>query len=115
MRTQNSRSAQWARVFLYRCSGRRCLSCRQNAQLATTTSLVGTVIDSRDKAIQNAKVTAVEANTGDTYVMTTNEQGYYSREFVRVGVYNLTAEQPGFRKVIKARIQVNNNQSPSAR
>jgi hypothetical protein len=81
-----------------------------NAQLATTTSLVGTVIDSSDRAIQNAKVTAVEAGTGDTYVMTTNEQGYYSREFVRVGVYNITAEQPGFQKITKTGIQVNINQ-----
>src|SRR5687768_6114026 len=80
------------------------------AQLATTTSLVGTVIDSSDRAIQNAKVTAVEAGTGDTYVMTTNEQGYYSREFVRVGVYNITAEQAGFQKITKTGIQVNINQ-----
>jgi hypothetical protein len=82
-----------------------------SAQLATTTSLVGTVTDSTGKSVQNAKVTAVETSTLDTYTMTTNEQGYYSREFVRVGVYSITVEQPGFQKVTKTGIQVNINQN----
>ena len=37
------------------------------AQLATTTSLVGTVTDSSGKVIQSAKVTAVETGTADNY------------------------------------------------
>src|SRR5450432_1756477 len=36
------------------------------AQLATTTSLVGTVSDSSGKSIPGAKVTAVETGTADT-------------------------------------------------
>lgn len=82
-----------------------------SAQLANTTSLVGNVTDSSGGAVVNAKVTAVETGTQDTYSMTTNEQGYYSKEFPRVGVYDITVEVAGFKKVTKTRILVNNNQS----
>src|SRR5215510_1056412 len=82
-----------------------------SAQLATTTSLVGNVYDPTGKAIQNAKVTAVETGTADTRSTTTNEQGYYSFEFARVGVYNITIEQAGFQKVTKTGVQLNINQA----
>src|SRR5712692_7393218 len=74
------------------------------AQLATTTSLVGTVTDSSGQVIPNAKVTAVETGTADKYTGTTNGQGYYSLDFVRVGTYNITAETAGFQKVTKTGI-----------
>jgi outer membrane receptor protein involved in Fe transport len=80
-------------------------------QIATTTSLVGTVTDSSGKTVQNAKITAVEMGTGDTHLTQTNEQGYYLIEFVRVGTYNITVEQPGFQRVTKAGIQVDINQT----
>jgi hypothetical protein len=82
-----------------------------NAQIATTTSLVGTVTDSTGKSIQNAKVTAVDAGTLAAQTTATNEQGYYAFEFARVGVYNITVEQPGFQKVTKTGIEVSINQS----
>jgi len=67
-----------------------------HAQLATTTSLVGTVSDDSGKSIPNAKVTAINAGTSDTYTGLTNEQGFYNLQFVAVGDYNLTIESPGF-------------------
>src|SRR5579863_7409792 len=76
------------------------------AQIATTTSLVGTVTDSSGQVIGDAKVTSVETGTDDTHVTTTNAQGYYSIEFVRVGTYNITAERPGFQKVTKTGVVV---------
>jgi Carboxypeptidase regulatory-like domain len=81
------------------------------AQLATTTSLVGTVSDTSGKSIPNAKVTAVEAGTQDTHTTVTTEQGYYSIEFVRVGTYNISVECPGFQKVTKTGITVDINQT----
>src|ERR1051326_8509421 len=80
------------------------------AQLATTTSLVGTVTDSSGKVLFNAQVTAVETGTLDTRTTTTNDQGYYSFEFVKVGAYSIAVEQPGFQKVTKTGIQVDINQ-----
>ena len=79
------------------------------AQLATTTSLVGTVMDASGKVVAGAKVTAVETRTADTYSGTTNAQGYYSLEFVRVGTYNITAESPGFQKMTTTGILVQIN------
>jgi len=81
------------------------------AQLATTTALVGTVTDPSGKSVAGAKVTAVEKGTHDTYTANTNEQGYYSIEFVRVGTYSVTVEQSGFQKVTKTGIVVDINQS----
>ena len=82
-----------------------------HAQLATTTSLVGTVTDSSGKLIPGAKVTATETRTLDKYNTTTNEQGNYTFEFVRVGVYSITVEQTGFQKVTKTGIVVDINQT----
>src|SRR5580692_7358558 len=82
-----------------------------HAQLATTTSLVGTVTDSSGKLIPNAKVTATETRTLDKYNTTTNEQGNYNFEFVRVGVYSVAVEQSGFQKVTKTGIIVDINQT----
>src|SRR5580704_10115827 len=81
------------------------------AQLATTTSLVGTVTDSSGKLIPNAKVTATETRTLDKYNTITNEQGNYNFEFVRVGVYSVAVEQSGFQKVTETGIIVDINQT----
>jgi hypothetical protein len=82
-----------------------------NAQLATTTSLVGTVTDSSGKLIPGAKVTATESRTLDVYNTTTNGQGNYTFEFVRVGVYNITVELSGFQKITKTGVTVDINQT----
>ncbi|SRR6266566_4010349 len=95
----------WAIVFSM------ILSTNGFGQIASTTSLVGTVTDSHGASIAGAKVTAVNRGTRDTYNATTNYQGYYSVEFIRVGVYDLTVEQPGFQKITKAGIVVDINQA----
>ncbi len=87
------------------------LSVSASAQLATTTSLVGTVSDSSGKSIPNAKVTAVETGTLTTQTASTNEAGYFSIDFVRVGVYDVTVEQSGFQKVTKTGVPVSVNQT----
>jgi hypothetical protein len=88
-----------------------CLPGSAVAQLATTTALVGNVADSSGRAIQNAKVTAVETRTQTTLNTTTNEQGYYSFQFIPVGQYSITVDAPGFQKLTKTGIQVSNNQT----
>src|SRR5580692_398586 len=82
-----------------------------HAQLATTTSLVGTVTDSSGKLIANARVTATETRTSDTHTTTTNDQGNYTFEFVRVGVYSVAVEQTGFQRVTKTGIIVDIDQT----
>src|SRR5579863_1418199 len=80
------------------------------AQIATTTSLVGTVTDASGKTVPNATVTAVNANTHNTYTAVTTEQGYYNIEFVAVGDYSITVKQPGFEVTTVAGIHVDINQ-----
>src|SRR4051794_21627198 len=70
-----------------------------NAQLATTTALVGTITDSSGKSMGGVKVTAVNTGTLDTYTTTTNEDGNYRIDFIRIGTYNVTAELTGFNRV----------------
>ena len=79
------------------------------AQLATTTALVGTVTDASGKTVPGAKVTAVNTGTHDTYSTVTNEQGYYNIQFVAIGDYDLTVEQPGFQisKVTGVHVDIN--------
>jgi hypothetical protein len=81
-----------------------------HAQLATTTALVGTVTDSSGQTVPNAKVTAVNRETADTYNAMTNDQGYYNIQFVHVGTYNLLIEKSGFQKLEKTGVQVDINQ-----
>ncbi len=69
------------------------------AQIATTTSLVGTVSDSSGKIIAGAKITAVNAETLDTYNAVTNQDGNYRIDFIRVGTYNVSAEFAGFNRL----------------
>ena len=80
------------------------------AQIATTTSLVGTVIDASGKTVPGAKVTAVNRGTGDTYTGTTNDQGYYNFQFVAVGTYDITVAQSGFENIKVAGVRVDINQ-----
>jgi Carboxypeptidase regulatory-like domain len=63
------------------------LSVASYAQIATTTSLVGTVSDSSGKIIAGARITAVNSETLDTYNAITNQDGNYRIDFVRVGTY----------------------------
>lgn len=81
------------------------------AQIANTTALVGTVTDPSGTAVSGAKVTAVNQGTLDTYNATTNDQGYYRIDFIRIGTYRVSVEQTGFQKFEKRDIVVDNNQT----
>src|SRR5712671_5767577 len=79
-------------------------------QIATTTSLVGTITDTSDKTIAASRVSAVNQGSGYTYSTFTNEQGNYSIQFVQVGDYNLVVEKDGFQRLEKTGIVVASNQ-----
>jgi len=85
------------------------LAIHASAQTASTTSLVGTVTDPGGSVVSGAKVTAVNTNTQDTYNTTTNDQGFYRIEFVRVGRYRITIEQSGFQRFEKTDVVVETN------
>ena len=81
-----------------------------HGQIATTTSLVGNVVDATGKTVAGSRVSAVNRDSGDTYSVLTNETGNYNIQFVRVGTYNLSVERSGFQRLEKTGIVVENNE-----
>jgi outer membrane receptor protein involved in Fe transport len=73
---------------------------------AVTGTLLGTVTDASGALVAGAKVTAVEANTGVSRVTESSAGGQYSFTNLPPGVYNVTIEQPGFRKVLREKVEV---------
>lgn len=81
------------------------------AQLANTTSLVGTVVDSAGASMAGVSIVATNTGTQETYKVTTNDQGDYTVQFLKSGDYSITATRPGFQTVVKNGITVNYNQT----
>ena len=81
------------------------------AQLANTTSIVGTVADSGGALVAGASVRAVNTATSDSYRTSTNADGFYRFEFVKIGTYTVTVEHAGFSTVNQSGIIVDNNQT----
>ncbi len=71
------------------------------AQIANSTSLVGTAVDATGLPIAGSTVTAVEENTKVKSTAVTNAEGYYSIAFLVPGTYDITVEEKGFKKITK--------------
>ena len=80
------------------------------AQLASQTALVGTVTDTGGLVVPGAQVTAVNVGTKDTYEATTNSEGYYNIQFVRIGTYEITITMSGFQTFKASGVEVTTNQ-----
>jgi len=80
------------------------------AQLASQTALVGTVTDTDGLPVPGAQVVAVNTGTADTYEATTNTEGYYAIQFVRVGSYDITVTLTGFQTSKVSAVEVATNQ-----
>jgi hypothetical protein len=87
------------------------LSMEARGQIATTTSLVGTITDQAGKTVPAARISVVNPGSGDTYSSVTNELGYYNIQFVHVGTYDMVVEKDGFQRVEKTGIVVENNEA----
>src|SRR4030095_13406253 len=83
---------------------------RAYAQIASAPSLVGTVTDSTGRTVRLPRVSAQNQGSGDAYSAITNDQGYYSIQFIHVGRYNLNVERSGFQRFEKTGIVVDANQ-----
>jgi outer membrane receptor protein involved in Fe transport len=81
------------------------------AQLANTTSLVGTVTDSAGAAMPDVSITAVNTATQDTYKVATNSDGNYTIAFPRIGGYRIEATHAGFQTMTKSGVTVDQNQT----
>jgi hypothetical protein len=69
-------------------------------------TLAGTVTDQTGAAIPNARVTITAVATNESFVVTTGTAGEYVRPALQPGVYTVSAEAKGFRRVAQENVVV---------
>ena len=73
---------------------------------AVNGSLVGSVTDTSNAAVPNAKVTLLAVDTGITHATASNQSGNYSFVNLPPGVYKVEVELQGFGKAVRDRVEV---------
>src|SRR5450755_4571173 len=68
----------------------------------TRSTVFGRVTDPQNSAVAAATVVVTNADTNTSMTLTTNETGYYEANLLISGNYRITAEKPGFRKLIRS-------------
>src|SRR5258705_12146166 len=76
----------------------------------STGEFSGSVTDSSGAIIANAKVTATSAETGAVRDVRTDQTGTFVITFLQPGIYNVSAEAPGFKKTVQNNIELRINQ-----
>lgn len=76
-----------------------------SAQTASGT-ILGLVRDSQDAAIPAAKVTATHTGSNISRTFNTGSGGNYSIPFLSPGVYDISAEAPGFRRATRTGVRL---------
>src|SRR5262249_13256570 len=78
-----------------------CLSLASGLAMAQTVTgaISGVIVDASDSAIAGATVTLINAKTGDTRTVTTNESGGFSVPALQPDVYTIKVEHRGFRSL----------------
>src|SRR6266498_2578519 len=74
------------------------LGCAVMTAQVTTATFYGTVTDSTGAAIPAAAVTLLHEGTGATLTRTTDANGEFGFDFLRVGAYTLRLEAKGFKQ-----------------
>src|SRR5579862_6554891 len=96
-----------------------CYSCRLIVFLLLITSLAyaqvdrgtiaGTVTDPHEALIGGATVVITNIATGQAERLTTNDAGAYVANTLLIGRYSVSAEKPGFQKVLQSNVAVDVN------
>src|SRR5882724_1110419 len=73
-------------------------------------SISGRVLDQQSGAIPNAKVNAVENETGAKFNTVTNTDGTYVLPFMPPGPYTVSVEAPGFKRYTNGKVRVTTNE-----
>jgi Carboxypeptidase regulatory-like domain/TonB dependent receptor len=81
-----------------------------NGQTITAT-LTGTITDSNNAVVPNARVAATNQATQNTFTAQTNTSGNYTIPFLPAGEYVVSVEATGFKKVLSSKIQLEVNQT----
>ena len=72
----------------------------------TTSRVTGTVTDSSGAIISGATVTLTNEGTGASLTSQTSSSGVYAFDLVQPGIYTVTVEQTGFKKLVSSKNQV---------
>jgi Carboxypeptidase regulatory-like domain/TonB dependent receptor len=73
----------------------------------TTGSISGRVLDSQDRGVSGAMVTATSSATGATRTTTTDEEGNYTITTLPAGKYDLSVEAANFKKTVAQGFELN--------
>src|ERR1035437_881487 len=74
-------------------------------------AIVGTVTDPSGARIANARITITSLETSQSVHLTTNEEGNYNANLLKIGTYSVSATKQGFGKTVQASVDVAVNQS----
>src|SRR6185436_18118202 len=80
--------------------------CQVAVQAQTTGSISGVVVDQNGAIVAGATVTVKNTGTGDERKTTSNGSGAYSVSQLNPGVYVVTVENKGFKKVVHSDVPV---------
>ena len=81
------------------------------AQVRDTASLFGTVSDPQGAVVSSAKISITNPATGLSRSSVSDASGGFVFTLLPVGEYNLTVEQPGFRKYEQQKILLQANEN----
>jgi hypothetical protein len=76
------------------------------AQGSPTGAVNGRVVDQTQAATPGVTVTARQIGTGETRVVVTNQDGFYSLIALPVGIYSLTFQLEGFKTLTREGVPV---------
>ena len=79
-------------------------SCTGASAQQITAVVRGTITDASGAVVTNAKVTAVQRETGFTRTVMSDSQGAYQLVELPIGHYQLFAEAKGFQKFVQEEI-----------
>src|SRR5947208_1931150 len=91
--------------------GAMLLALSTNAWSQDTANIVGTVTDSTGAVIPKAKVTISNPDRGFTRELVAESTGYFSLSAVPIDNYVVTAEAPGFQKLVRSGITLSVGQT----
>ncbi|MEX2301702.1 MAG: carboxypeptidase-like regulatory domain-containing protein [Bryobacterales bacterium] len=74
-------------------------------------TLTGTVTDPTGAIIPGVSIAINNENTGFNYAAQTNEQGLYRVPYLNAGVYTVTFEASGFKRIVHPKIQIRSTET----
>ncbi len=74
-------------------------------------SIVGLVTDPAGARVSGAQITVTNLAANQSASVTTDSNGEYTANLLRIGVYSVTVEKPGFQRAVQSSVDVGVNQT----